>query len=133
MKKNLIISISFFVIFGIAGVIWYFWFNNKVVVIPAQDGPVNQVGLATTSLIVDKPLTEEQKQAFANDHDLDGISNEKEAELGLSPTEFDTDHDGVSDLVEINNSKTDPKNADTDGDGYADGVEILSGHDPLKK
>ena len=78
-------------------------------------------------------MTEEQKQAFANDHDLDGISNEKETELGLSPTEFDTDYDGISDLVEINNSKTDPKNADTDGDGYPDGVEILSGHDPLKK
>lgn len=44
------------------------------------------------------------------DLDNDGLSNEKEAELG-----------------------TDSKKADTDGDGYTDGEEMEAGTDPLKK
>lgn len=132
MKKIIIIIISLLVLIGVSSVSWYLWFNDKVVVTSIQGDGTTKVGQISPT-IVEKPLTEEQKQAFADDHDLDGISNEKEKELGLSPTEFDTDRDGISDYVEINYSKTDPNKLDTDGDGYSDGLEILSGHDPLKK
>ena len=51
---------------------------------------------------------------------------------------MDTDRDGLADGVETNtgelvdeeNTGTDPNNADTDGDGYADGGEIIGGTDP---
>lgn len=42
----------------------------------------------------------------------------------------DTDQDGLSDIVEVDNYNTDPNNWDTDGDGYSDGEEILYGTGP---
>lgn len=46
-------------------------------------------------------------------------------------TAVDTDGDGLSDYLETNRYKTDPKNADTDGDGYKDGTEVKNGYSPL--
>lgn len=66
----------------------------------------------------------------SNDKDRDGISDEREAELGTSDTQFDTDGDGISDQTEITIWQTDPNNIDTDGDGFADGVEIFNGYNP---
>jgi L,D-transpeptidase catalytic domain/Bacterial TSP3 repeat len=43
----------------------------------------------------------------------------------------DTDHDGIPDVWETQVFHTDPDNADTDGDGYSDLVEIENGYDPL--
>lgn len=68
--------------------------------------------------------------SFADDKDRDGLSAEKEKELGTSDNEFDTDWDGLSDVAEIEKWKTDPTKADTDGDGYSDGYEINQGFNP---
>jgi hypothetical protein len=54
-------------------------------------------------------ITQVQKEAWLNaDCDKDGLTNEKEKDLG-----------------------TDPFNADTDGDGVLDGTEVTDGTDPL--
>jgi gliding motility-associated-like protein len=54
-------------------------------------------------------ITQVQKEAWLNaDCDNDGLTNEKEKDLG-----------------------TDPFNADTDGDGVLDGTEVSDGTDPL--
>lgn len=44
---------------------------------------------------------------------------------------LDTDKDGVPDADEINIYKTNPNNRDTDGDGYSDFVELNNGYSPL--
>ena len=59
-------------------------------------------------------LSEEERvqctEIFSStDADVDGLTAQKEAELGTSDA-----------------------NADTDGDGYADGEEVSAGYNPLK-
>ena len=65
------------------------------------------------------------------DDDNDGLSNELEAELGTSPEMVDTDLDGLSDGVEVNEYGTDPLSQDTDGDGILDATETSNDLDPL--
>jgi hypothetical protein len=69
--------------------------------------------------------------AFLFDRDLDGLDDAKEEELGTSPIESDTDHDGLDDNQEINTYQTDPQSPDSDGDTFLDGVEVVGGYDPL--
>jgi len=72
------------------------------------------------------------------DTDGDGYSDWLELNNGYSPfakekiklEKSDFDKDGLSDRMELN-FKTDPKNPDTDGDGYSDGEEIAAGYNPL--
>ena len=62
-----------------------------------------------------------------------GIDDEGELRYGISPQNGneDTDHDGLSDLLEYKHN-TDPTNPDTDGDGFSDADEVLIfGSDPL--
>jgi len=91
-----------------------------------------------------------------SDQDDDGLSDEKEAELGTDPSKPDTDGDGIDDGTEVGNGTnpldpndpgkdtdddglkddkepgfgTDPENPDTDGDGIKDGKEVEIGTDP---
>ncbi|MBE7339249.1 Rib/alpha-like domain-containing protein [Corynebacterium aurimucosum] len=65
------------------------------------------------------------------DSDGDGLTDDKEKELGTDPNKADTDGDGINDGDEVSGDgnkfdgkPTDPKNADTDGDGVNDGVEV---------
>ena len=76
------------------------------------------------------------------DSDNDGLTDDKEKELGTDPNKADTDGDGIKDGAEVDGSKnpfdkdgnkvkpgekgapTDPKNADSDGDGTNDGDEV---------
>ena len=53
-------------------------------------------------------------------------------QFALAQENTDSDADGLSDYLEINIYRTDPKRADTDGDGYIDGVEIENSYDPNK-
>lgn len=78
---------------------------------------------------VQKTRTPEQR-IFTHDQDRDGISDEQEAALGTSDTEFDTDGDTIPDDLEVNKYGTDPLNPDSDGDGFWDGYEILNGYNP---
>jgi hypothetical protein len=48
----------------------------------------------------------------------------------ISPTDIDTDGDGLSDAVE-GGLETDPNNPDTDGDGYGDYNEVKGGYNPF--
>ena len=43
----------------------------------------------------------------------------------------DSDHDGLTDLDEVNIHGTHPNDSDTDGDGASDGHEVIFGSDPL--
>ena len=49
-----------------------------------------------------------------------------ELEIGLDPSDPDTDDDGVADGDEVNIYGTDPFNVDSDGDGASDGEELFS-------
>ncbi len=63
-----------------------------------------------------------------DDSDGDGLSNEREKELGTDPNNPDSDGDGIVDGGEVDTTKTDPKNPDTDSDGLKDGDEVFT-HD----
>ena len=64
------------------------------------------------------------------DCDFDGLTNQKEKELGTDPLKADTDGDGVPDGVEVTDG-TDPLDADkfkdSDGDRVPDFVELREG------
>ncbi|MBI3260583.1 MAG: OmpA family protein [Ignavibacteriae bacterium] len=66
------------------------------------------------------------------DTDGDGLTDEKEEQIGTDPNNPDTDGDGLNDGEEVNDYKTKPLNADTDGDGLSDGDEVkIHKTDPL--
>jgi cell wall-associated NlpC family hydrolase len=65
------------------------------------------------------------------DTDRDGLSDDLEAQLGLSATAVDTDEDGMSDSYELLAMRTDARAADSDGDAVSDGMELLTRTDPL--
>ncbi len=73
-----------------------------------------------------------------HDTDNDGYSDWLELNNGYSPfkagniklEESDYDNDGLTDKMELD-FHTDLSNTDTDGDGFSDGVEIENGYDPL--
>ena len=65
------------------------------------------------------------------DTDGDGLSDERERELGTDPEQADTDGDGLPDGEELER-ETDPSAADTDGDGVPDGEELERGLNPLE-
>ncbi len=58
----------------------------------------------------------------ATDSDGDGLSDEREAELGTDPHSADTDRDGLDDATEVDTG-TDPTSRDSDNDGLPDGRE----------
>ena len=66
------------------------------------------------------------------DLDDDGLSNERELEVGSALRQADTDGDGLSDGEEVETHDTSPTNADTDGDGLTDRA-VIEDHrtDPL--
>ena len=80
---------------------------------------------------------------IGGDADADGVPNELEEQLGLSPISDDTDGDGTLDgdedadgdgagnALEIASLGTDPLNPDSDDDGLSDGGEVQYGSDAL--
>lgn len=64
------------------------------------------------------------------DADKDGLSDERESELGTNKSKIDSDEDGLNDYEEVEEYKTDPLVSDTDGDGYTDGEEVNNGYNP---
>ena len=66
------------------------------------------------------------------DCDEDGIGNLSEMKSGTDPLRKDTDSDGLNDLEETIDLKTDPLKTDTDEDGLSDYAEHRMGLDPLK-
>lgn len=66
------------------------------------------------------------------DTDQDGLSDDKERELGTDPKNPDSDGDGLADGDEINIYGSDPLLFDTDADTYDDGQEAANGFSPLR-
>lgn len=64
------------------------------------------------------------------DTDEDGLSDQRELELGTDPQNKDTDGDGVFDGDEVLKYGTNPLDRDTDRDGFIDGGEIQNGYNP---
>ena len=58
--------------------------------------------------------------------DADNYLDAAELEIGLDPSDPDSDDDGVADGDEVNIYFTDPFNGDSDGDGASDGEELFS-------
>ena len=66
-----------------------------------------------------------------SDADGDGLSDDRERELGTDPRTTDTDGDGVSDHREVVALGTNPLQRDTDDDGLTDDCELRNDMDPL--
>lgn len=58
-----------------------------------------------------------------DDIDNDGITNDRESQLGTNPYDADSDGDGISDYEEIEVYRTNPLRTDSDGDGLNDAEE----------
>lgn len=58
------------------------------------------------------------------DEDDDGLTNEREGQLGTDPLDPDSDDDGLTDGDEVDVYETDPNDDDSDDDGLTDGAEI---------
>ena len=74
------------------------------------------------------------------DNDFDGIVDRFETgtgtfvsadDTGTSPTDADSDDDGLNDGAEVNTYHSNPNVADTDGDGFPDGFEVNTGFNPI--
>jgi cell wall-associated NlpC family hydrolase len=65
------------------------------------------------------------------DTDRDGLSDALERQLGLDPSQADTDGDNIADGHELVSSLTDPRKGDSDGDRLGDAFELARGLDPL--
>ena len=93
----------------------------------AETAPVETVATDTT-----EPVAADTAVATATDLDADNYADALEAQLGLDPSNPDTDADGVADGDELTLYGTEPTLADTDGDGRSDGEELFGIHtDPL--
>jgi hypothetical protein len=78
------------------------------------------------------PAAAETTVASETDLDADNYADALELEVGLDPTNPDTDGDGVADGDEVTIYFTDPYTADSDGDGLVDGEELFAtSTDPL--
>lgn len=79
-----------------------------------------------------EPVVTDTAVATATDQDADNEPDALELDLGLDPTNIDTDADGVADGDELNIYGTAPTLVDTDGDGASDGEELFGSRtDPL--
>ncbi|WLD92620.1 triacylglycerol lipase [Alkalihalobacillus sp. AL-G] len=65
------------------------------------------------------------KFAPDEDYDHDGLTNQKEDDMGLNILEEDTDYDQIRDGDEVSSYTTDPTKSDSDHDGLDDGDELF--------
>ena len=60
------------------------------------------------------------------DRDGDGLSNDREVDIGTDPDDSDTDDDGIEDGIEVGDDEpTDPLNPDSDGDGLFETTSVV--------
>lgn len=62
------------------------------------------------------------------DSDSDGLDDATETVYETSPSDPDSDDDGLLDGAEVATHQTDPKDSDTDNDGLLDGAEVNLHH-----
>ena len=107
--------------------------DSIVLPVPVTTPPDGVLIPPPTSVTNEPPPVEPAPTTTASietDTDKDGLSDRREVELGLDPTNPDSDGDGISDGDEVMKYGTNPLNRDTDKDTYEDGTEIKSGFDP---
>ena len=73
---------------------------------------------------VTDPATPKTDEHANLDLDSDGLWDSIEPSLGLNNQSQDTDNDGLSDGMELNEYYTDPLKYDSDGDGMKDSTEV---------
>lgn len=93
---------------------------------PTEETPVEEEPTPSTEP-APTPATETQVDA---DRDKDGLTDVEEATYGTSPTNPDSDNDGLFDREEIQVYHTNPLDPDTDADTYVDGEEVKNGYNP---
>lgn len=103
--------------------------DNATIVIPP---PVNVPPAGTNVPLptIGSVGTSTAPSATMLDTDQDGLTDQREGELGTNPMKNDSDADGLMDGDEVLKYGTNPLNVDTDGDSYADGVEVQNGYSP---
>jgi hypothetical protein len=80
----------------------------------------------TAPVETSEPVAADIAVATAEDADADNYLDAAELEVGLDPSDPDSDDDGVADGDEVNIYGTDPFTPDSDGDGASDGEELFS-------
>ena len=103
------------------------YWDNLVFIADGYDG--DQDGLADT-WEYENQLDFTDPDDAAADTDNDGLSNLQEYAAKTDPNNADTDGDGLTDGVEVNDDNTEVLVSDTDGDGILDGWEVQNGLDP---
>lgn len=108
----------------------FFWYRDT------QNAAATQTAAAAISDVVAATQTAAFNQTAAaetgqRDDDGDGLTNQRELEIGTDPNNPDTDGDELIDGEEVLRLGTDPLNPDTDADELTDGEEVLRrGTDP---
>ena len=132
-KKVMLLMIVFIVVIGIFGASYvaFLTFSTSTgepTSIVTEEAPGTEV---TEQPIETTPVIEEVVEEFIEqDSDSDGLTDERELELGLNILLADTDGDALSDKDEVDIYLTDPFDQDTDGDGFSDGSEVRQGYNP---
>ncbi len=75
-------------------------------------------------------FTDITQQEATDDTDADSLNNIMEFLASTSPSNVDTDGDGLEDGIEVNNYNTSPLRSDTDNDSLGDDWEIEYGFNP---
>lgn len=131
--KIILIGLILVLVVAVAGS-FIFWRGNKEPVKKVAENAStqtnNSIQPAQTISDTERAKVDALLAQYADDKDRDGLSVQKETELGTSDNDSDTDWDGLSDKDEIEKWGTDPLKSDTDDDGYGDGVEVNGGFNP---
>jgi uncharacterized protein HemX len=126
MNRNVkIFLLTLLIVLALGAVVVVLWRNKKNSAVPLTPSSTIEQSINNAS----QKINEISK----TDQDVDGLTDNQEKQYGTSPTNSDTDGDGLLDKDEIMNYKTDPLKADTDGDGMLDGSEVLRKRNPLQK
>lgn len=117
-QKIILVVITIVVLSGlIGGGIWIYFTVDPVAKPATNNANANETNVSNV------PLQE-------LDTDKDGVRDIDEKRYNTDINLSDTDADGLSDYLEINQYKTNPTISDTDGDSYLDGNEVDNGYDP---
>ena len=107
--------------------------NTFEVMVQVNDGSLSSYLTITVAIsnIFEDIDGDGNEDHLDSDDDGDGLSDDKEREIGTDPRNADTDGEGLPDRNETLIG-TDPNKPDSDGDGFTDKEEVDAGSDPLK-
>lgn len=130
-------AVLFFVAIVVVIVLAYFLskriLNSRTSITPEAPQTTNEQNIPspptpTTPAIIQEEIPVPEESTV--DSDKDGLLDSRETELGLNPTNPDTDADGLFDREEVDVYHTNPLNPDTDEDTFKDGDEVKKGYNP---